>query len=445
MQKELVDQRLVSTECILIDDNKEYGTGILIPSLSDEYDFVFTALHCLKGKVDSEDNKFNLYSEYFGKIECISQLVYNIKGLDIAIVRVKKLLGHNWMDIRECKEGELCHFSGFPQSEDGNRIQTEGIRACFANGNKIRVEPGEINLGRIRAVAALGGFSGSPIFSEKCNTIYFSGILISLVDPNFLFNKLNYISIREFLNIIKEYKLVQIRRENPNLMEVCISKTFVSEDAEELYDLLLNYAKKLNCIKIQYFIDWLKEKVFLPYGKYPTANENVWIGILKFLTFMYIRAENEFFDYTGNTFDETKFINYIKQCRDEGIKYFHSYDCNTFPDLLPVLYRDYNVYKDLNCGDTVIANFGKNKPDKAFIPRSEIANVVKNIAQLDDALMKDNMDITSPSVNKSLDILHIYQFEHKILDNWNYETGVRDLDSLIKRSIEEVIEDVKGV
>ncbi|UZQ49509.1 ABC-three component system protein [Clostridium kluyveri] len=78
--------------------------------------------------------------------------------------------------------------------------------------------------------------------------------------------------------------------------------------------ILLGFRLKLSGLKIDYFTDWLEQKMFLPYGKYPTSNENIWIGWIKFLTFMYIISGNNLLDNTNRSFDEI--WNYETSARD---------------------------------------------------------------------------------------------------------------------------------
>jgi len=448
MTNDLILQLLIKTEYISEKEIHESGTGFLVCADSDDYDYVFTALHCIEGKDENENGRFVLNSKTYGALNCIEDGIYKDLKLDIAIVKVNKILKNIIIYHQEYKVDKKGTFIGYPEIYK-DKLEELDVKIKFCKNDRVHVDVGQFHYGRDRCIEIFGGFSGSPVFLINNNFKFFSGVIVELSDSRFITQQINFVPISEFLKIICDRCLKPINIFISSILEVCISKTFKGEEvveAEEIYNMLDNNANKFQKLDVNYYIEWLNEKMFLPYGKYPMSEENLWIGWIKYLTFMYLISDDEFYDTQNNRFDDIKFLQYIKMCRGEGIKYFHSYACKTFQDLIPILYENSNVYKDLKYGDAIIVNFGKFNPKINCILSSELSNIVKNIGNgdLDNRLMDKYMDITSTEVNKALDILHISYFEDYLCKKWNFCSNKRILESFIRTSIQEVIKSVKG-
>lgn len=440
-------QLLVKTEYRL-NDIHESGTGFLVCAESDDYDYVFTSLHCIEGINPDINGVFKLNSKTYGELHYTKNGIHKNKELDLAIVKVNKILRNIIIYHQEYEVDKKGFFIGYPEFYTDKSEETE-VTIKFCKKNRVHVDMDQFHYGREKCIEIFGGFSGSPVFFINNNFKFLSGIIVALSDPKFITQQINFVPISEFLKIICDKGLSPINTFISSMLEVCIGKTFKSEEAEEaeeIYTMLDKNAKKLEKIDMNYYMKWLNKKMFLPYGEYPMFEETLWIGWIKYLTFMYLISDNDFYNFKNSRFDEIKFLQYIKVCRNEGIKYFHSYACKTFQDLIPILYENNNVYKDLNFGDTVIVNFGKLNPRINHIPSSKLSNIVKNIGNgdLDNRLMDKYMDITSTEINKALDILHISYFEDYLCKKWNFCSNKRFLEPFIRTSLQEVIKSVKG-
>lgn len=440
MKRNVIIDNLIKTEYIN-GGNPEYGTGISLPSKDVNYDYVFTALHCVKGQNQKGLGTFKLYNSKKEEVEIYDFKIYSNEDLDIAIIKINKDLNLQCIDIKSKYFDAKCSIIGFPEHIECNYDEEEVFVKFNIGKTTIKVESEQIHFGRINATDVLGGLSGSPILIIEDNEYYVSGFINELQEKKFVYKNIIYADIDDYLKVIEDNNIACVQKHNIDILETCITRIYQSDEAEKLYSRVQCHANKLRNISFEPYINWLKEKMYLPYDKDKGFDIKIGSDVLKYFTYLYIISDNDFINKETGEFDEGKFYKYVQQKREDGIKYFYSYRSKQLSDILPLIFTDDEIFGDLKYNDMVITGFQEDNIKKDSILHSEIVRIVPNIynGELGDELYEKGMDITSPDIHKNIDIYHICYFENLLVKNWNYEERIQKIDRYIKEEINGVI------
>lgn len=444
------DQLLVSVRCV--NEEQEYaeeGSGCIIKSNSAEYDYVLTALHCLRGD-DENPHEYNicdiqLFNRELNELKAIK--TYENMKLDIVIIVIEKTILKKHVRLKSQYCDHINYISSYPSiSQDGfktnNDLISKEFKATFEKNelNKIILSiDTRIYSPNNDVTEALRGVSGSAIYGSENNQDFLIGIVTNVPTLKNPFGEVVGIDISEFRKLLTNSKLENFSEYIDNNLECYIERAFTFADNELIIRVLKNHADNIKSLEVIYFIDWLKHKMFLPYNEDNYNHDEVWIGWIKFLTFMQIASEENFIDPISMGFDKDKFLSYVNLCRNKNIKYFHAFNYKKLSEIVSIVYQDDEIRNDLEFGDKLVINFPINTHRK-FAASKEISFIVDDIVK-EKLFTNKRLMIDDPKVNKSVDFMHIDYIQDEIERNNEClcESKYINLVNKIKKTINEVL------
>lgn len=244
------------------DDTTEIGSGVIFPLPECDYDYLITALHCIKGR-DFNSERENLEIEIKdeeGNV-CYKSIVDKLENIlfkesaderteDFAIIKTDKVKGLDPIFITKPKPNKEILISSYPSTKykNGTRdilSKEEGIIKNRIEAGKLfylKMNNGVMNFTK-KANSKMGGASGAGIFQKEEGRNVLAGILTEVGSIENEHNELlglNIEGVNEFLKEKQEKELEVYKK--MGLMD----KEFYVERKEK--DSLIDNLKKNNVL-----------------------------------------------------------------------------------------------------------------------------------------------------------------------------------------------------
>lgn len=215
------------------------GSGCFIKSKSDEYDYIITALHCLKGKgpnfqsYNVDDIKIN----YRGSIiDVIDEHPH--RNLDLVVLKIRKTSRLYATYIAEPHIGDNIVISGYPHVLDKQHVPVVSVDGKINNKTEdiciVKVND-ELSTYNAAAIRQIEGLSGSGVFTTRGDKIALVGMLIKLTTSDFAYRQVDTIHVDKVLEIIAACSLSDVDHlYNPNDSEFAPSDQ-VEENIDPIY------------------------------------------------------------------------------------------------------------------------------------------------------------------------------------------------------------------
>lgn len=445
-----IECTLEREECALEDEECSSGSGVLFPMPGCEYDYVITALHCIKGKEfkkNYEEIKITYKSEGLNVIDVIADKSYfEVEGsrviLDFAIIKVSKINILDTIYISKQKENSNIIFSAYPSSKEGEILScVEGkVRNYRTIDFYIQVTDNRMNTMRELEIS-MGGASGSGVFQISGNSIKLIGILTNVQSVENIHNELIVLDINKINKYLEDHHdltaLDEIENQKfENYLDVAFKE--FSNDCEGSKRFLKKISKRLSSFELKKIVEDIDEEIFFPVGEGSTRDGNVWKGWLELLTYMIIRMNKDFYDHVTKKFKVDEFFSEFKECNN--IKFIYS-DIDSLGSLVKKVCFDQEFFDKLNLETKIILNSKRSdKIGNKKIDNKKFVKIIKNCtidSEDEDDYMVNN--ISSPSVNKNLSFAHLDYFNEEIASKTEFEKDREHIEDTIKKILNEEI------
>lgn len=448
-----IDEYLVKIE--VPKDNGDFieGSGVIFPLEGVDYDYIITALHCLKDtdlefdykkiiitRKDSDGNDEESI-EIIDNSNCYES-DDNQTEKDFVVIKIRKFKGLLSFRIDEAKFKDKINVSCYPSSKRGDILSN-------ANGviknNKttellyIKVEDGSVNIIK-NANEKMGGASGAGVFKKE-NELCFSlvGILTEIGNIDNSHNELVMLDIKVINDYLKKKKLISLDEQiNYSLKNVHNDIFYEFKDTyNEMRMMLRKESGNLKEISTKEIVERIGKNIFFPEDKGNYNDKKLWEGWLEYLTFVYLNSKDNFFDYNNFKLKSKEFLDYAINDKGDSIKFIYS-NVDSFAKIICSIYKndENKFYKQLKDKDKVIINnLEINSYSRNPIFGNKLTKVVKDIS-LEESDMKLNQ-IDNPVINKQLKFFHLQNIKHKMQ---NDETEYNRDHDKIKKCIMEILE-----
>lgn len=448
--EEMLKSVTVLIECSRESDDADFheqGTGVLIHTNHEEYDYVITAHHCLAGNRSNRHgyilDDITIKSQIYSEINVIYS--YDDDECDISIIKIEKLKYAQQINIYIKEKRDHVLIYAYPNLEL-NRFEIDGI--CKFKGKiedykndfnilTVKIEAEDMNIQK-NAQKKMAGCSGAGVFLRYGKTIQLVGILTEVDNDDNPFNTLIATSVKRVEKFIKSINLIPIDFILDKKLVDFQQDCFCDVNKDKLQDVLMDYLNEIGNLKIKRIIDLLGEKIIFPCIGEAYNDNNLWISWAEFITLMIIYSNSE----CGS--NEDGIIEYFKKFRDENTKFYYSY-VSDLGDIVRNIYSDeFNdiIYAKCKENNTILVDFKQTGCIMEHIEGDQVARIVSNISSANHMSKKNRID--NPKVNKNLRFMHMNLLKNKMFTDCYYFEDRFEIKEKVKQGIKEVFDNVRG-
>lgn len=425
---------------VIIDCNDNRGSGCLYQPNSEDYSYVLTAKHCLKGKKGEEKDfeieaiKVTGSEELNGgsQLRVIDYLLN--EQLDIAIIIVEYVSNCPKYQIANPDEQYPSELNGYPDFTGGERKSlTCQIHEWSPNkpNFEVIVNNGQLSSYRNCETNLVEGFSGSGVFNViGSGTFSLIGIFVAFKANSGAYQSLVVIRAEEFNMLLegtsREYLL-------PSYLASFIDHIDPAFEirTETIAMVLTKKAREIKGVTPIAIKELFNEKLVLPYGKVHLNEKNLWIGWITLLTYLYIESGNA---------NLQKMLVRDKKGQRQDVKLFYVNNNKRIEDLFKLIMCDKDIYNDIGLNDCIVVNHEGNSGEVVRLSEKMRSKIVTNIGIPNLKYMHEVPkvpNIDQHVISKNISLIHVDCF----IDEFKKLVDIDDFDELeecLKISIREV-------
>lgn len=416
--------------------NNNRGSGCLYQPNSQDYSYILTAKHCLKGKPGEEKNfgiddiKVMGSEELNGgcQLAVIDYLVHD--QLDIAIVIVEYICNFPNYLIANPDPRHPGTLNGYPQFMDGDRKSLKcsvhewsptkpEFEIIVTHGQLINYGNNETNLAE--------GFSGSGVFNEIDGQPLLIGIFPAFKADSGAYQSLEVIKAEEFNQLLEGTGKAYLVPSYLASFRDHIAPAFEFR-SENIAMLLSQRAEEIMEITPMTIKELFNEKLVLPYGNVDLNEKNLWIGWITLLTYLYIESGN------GNL---QKLLVRDKKGQRQDVKLFYVNTHKRLEDLFKLIMRDNKIYNEIGPSDCIVINHEGKSGEIVRLSEKKMSKIVTDIGIPKLKFMHKIPNIDQHTISKNISLIHVDSFTDefkKLVDIEDFE----ELEEHLKSSIRGV-------
>jgi hypothetical protein len=419
------------------------GSGCLYQPNTQEYLYVLTAKHCLKGK-SGEEISFEIEDiEIIGseelngglKIKVIDYLLHN--QLDIAIIIVEFIADFPQYMIANPNKLNPIVLNGYPDFMNGERKSLKcSLHEWSPSKPKFEtiVSDGQLTSYGNSETDLVEGFSGSGVFNEIDGYPFLIGIFPAFKADGGAYQSLEVIKAGEFNKLLEGNKKPPLI---PNYLASFQDHIFPAFEArsKNIGMLLSRRAEEILKITPMAIKELLKEKLVLPYGEINLSEKNLWMGWITLLTYLYIESGNDELD---------KLLSRDRTGQKQGVKLFYVQTSKRLEDLFKLIIDDTKIYRDIGANDCIVINHEGKSGEIVRLSRKRMGKIVTDIGVHDLKFrhkiptLPNIPNIDHHTITKDISIMHVDCFT----DEFKKFVDIEDFDELeesLRCSITEVL------
>jgi len=419
------------------------GTGFLIQPATNEYTYVITARHCLKGKRESEQEyedsdiiiKRGNINATTPTITVLKSYLHKDENIDVAIICVEYIQDVPEVYIDKPKFNDECWIYGYPDILETDRV-TNNHDIVYANicdtgisDNivEIKVKERQETTGS-RTAINIQGFSGSAIFGADSNAIKIYGVFTDLKLANTPHNTYCGFSNIRIKEVTEQYDIAGLVHYKLTTFENYLDQAFTKYPDSVQAIFKKKFIENIY-ITPKDVVDVMDNKLVVPYGDVCYLSDELWIGWTKFIIILYV---------SGIDLTDISNIRYISTFLESRIKFFHSASYSRSEDIICGIFKNRDVLDDMCDNDIVMMNTNET-PYEKFLNKERIKNIVRKINDSDKYC--NGIDITQPDYSRNISGIHIELFGEKFYSEIDSEINFFTVEREIKQIVLGVLED----
>lgn len=417
-----------------IECNNNIGSGCMYQSSSLEFTYVLTAKHCLTGKMD-EESPFTIEDIKItcSNGRCLKVYSYKLhKTLDIAIVFIEYVEDSPKYLIGEPDNSKPVILNGYPEISAGERKSiTCRLNEYSTNKSEfeIVVKDGQLTNYTNNENKLLEGFSGSGVFNLVDNSPTLIGVFPATTVVDAAYNSLEVIKIEEFNSLLNEIEYPLLIPSYLNSFKEYIPQAF-EQRSENIAMILSRRAENLEKITPLMVKDVLKDKLVLPYGNLDLNDENLWVGWITLLTYLYMES--------GHDDLATMLMRDNPKGGKHNIRLFYSATNKRLEDLFKLIINDSKVYQDISSSDRIIINHEGRPGEILNLSKKKMNKIITDIGVSKIGFMHEIPEIDQSTVTKDISLIHVEYFTDRFRQHVDIE-DFKKLEQNLKNSITEVL------
>lgn len=423
------------------------GSGCLFQPNTAEYSYVITAKHCLEGNDDDpqqfKEDDIEIYRSVNGETAQLKVLGFYLHNThDLAVIKVEYIEGLIGTLTTTPKEGKSVGIYGFPNLLDRTADTAElghclkcKINYIYPDKNIVELTPNSnVSNYKNSVNSTLVGFSGSGIFLETNEDLYFVGIFTQLKEENGGFEGLWGYDVSSINEVLYDNQLLLLVPEELLNFKIYIDSAFDSN--EGFIPSILKYnARPILDLKPIDIVNTHNETLYLPYNTFveeELLNRKLWEGWVSLLTYYYMETSTlpnkaDFKLIRTNEDKQHNIRMYFTSHKKLSISIKHIFSKN---------------YDDLQSDDVIVINTKDGVPGTKSYNKEKIKNVLRQIDFGEkEKLMEKGIEIDNPDYSKDIQFIHIDLFKEKFADHSEIEQRA-ELETRLKESIKEVFNNV---
>ena len=234
-------------------DNTPNGSAVIIPMLSEEYDYIITAKHCLVSddvlfnniSIDFWNKKEGKFYETPLKIDNMQILFSHDESIDLAIIVVKKVDSYKFLQEVNSflisnsfpEQNKDFFFRGFPKGMD-NESHNQPCQYSSSDSNYLKLSASKLETNETSANTNTEGFSGSGVWFQYQNEFYLTSIVLEFNKAMPIFNTIKISKVNEILGDYSEYKNIELTNViSQNKLPTLLTPITKSEDPKGKFNL----------------------------------------------------------------------------------------------------------------------------------------------------------------------------------------------------------------
>lgn len=433
MQDEMYDQIVVKLKY----KNYQYGSGALLWSADRKHKYLCTAWHCLNREENVESRSLIVSRQINGKLESVPITIYHHihnEDLDISILDIEGPSDFPLLQVMDLCRGDKTNIVGFPNAlKDASipRYPLESKIVGTLENNFLQINS-ERTLSTFEnpVKSVVAGYSGSGIYFEYLEELYFGGVVIMLSSSEGAFDSFNGINVKGIQKILLEHGWQPLQ--DINYCSFGRYKENVIELFEEPLDRICSY--QISNIKENVspkdILEHCGKKLVWPYSEKNIQIKEVWEG---WLLYLIIRSIENSDNLKNNNFYIVQENAYVRQ-----VKLIYS----TNSKKLSTFLKDYlqHAFMDINQNEILVVKT-KQAPVTKVLPFKTIDSIVSDISNVISVEQELRIDDVKSGI-RGISLIHIEKFTEELSKIETEGLNEIELEQKLSQRIGEMLHEI---